>query len=68
MKEQLYLQAGQGSLNKYGRVDHVANNTVKVNMEDIYLNRPLLMTTTNKTNKKKFDQETCFIDIFQPII
>jgi hypothetical protein len=45
-------------------------NIVKVDLESIYLQRPLLMSgTQGKGNKKPQDDEkTCYTDAFEPII
>jgi hypothetical protein len=43
---------------------------VKVNLEEIYLQRPLLMSGTQGNGKKikQDDQKTSYTDEFEPII
>jgi hypothetical protein len=52
--------------NNQGNNQHI----VKVDLESIYLQRPLLMSGTQGQGKKKpqDDQKTCYTDAFEPII
>lgn len=45
-----------------GNNNNITNNMMRVNLEEIYIERPLLMESNNKGKKSNDDSRTCFTD------
>jgi hypothetical protein len=70
LKQRMHSElVGQPKAAQYN-TQGVSENVVKINLEEIYLQRPLLMSGTQVNGKKKQqdDQKTSYTDGFEPII